>query len=62
MVLQQPDNEASNTIRRERAKAKKQRRREREKAKKDEEKSKDKRDRDDNAGGNRISTNSGLAK
>ena len=48
MVLQQPDNEASNKSRRERAKAKKQRRRDRAKEE-------DKKDRDGNAGSSQVS-------
>ncbi|KAK3167547.1 hypothetical protein OEA41_010674 [Lepraria neglecta] len=59
VVLQQPDDEASNITRRDRAKAKKQRRRERKQAKKEQQKDEDKKDKDGNTGGTPVSTRSG---
>lgn len=61
-VLQQPDDEASNYARRERAKAKKQRRRDREQEKKEQQKDEDKKYKDGNAGGAPVSTKSGRVK
>ena len=63
VVLQQPDNETSNIVRRERAKAKKQRKREREQARKEQQKKdEDRKDKDGNAGGTPVSTRSGRVK
>ena len=63
MVLQQPDNEASNIARRERAKAKKQRKRVREQAKKEQrKKDEDKKDKDGNVGGTPVPTRSARVK